>query len=137
MKKILLFAASLAAFCGCTTVTVSKEGGHTMVVVENSGWRLFNFIPTASGNPDRPNEVSCRLFTDTVSVENNMKVLERTMREEGAVDYRDVVTYTTEESIFVILVKRYYCHTTAQLVMPEAEKTAAEDSPREEDGTAK
>lgn len=122
---ILLCAA--LPFCGCSSVTVCREGGHVMAVVENSGWYLLNFIPLGSGNPEKPNRFSFNIFSDTVKVENNLKMLHDLMESEGAASYRDMSTYTTEESIMVILFKRYHCHTSVELVFPEkdARKTPA------------
>ena len=75
MKRMALILMC-ALLGGCATVTVSREGG-TMVNIENSGWYLLNFIPIASGNPASPNSFSTRLFSRTVTLENNVKMLDK------------------------------------------------------------
>ncbi|MBQ2624693.1 MAG: hypothetical protein IJG18_06305 [Kiritimatiellae bacterium] len=101
---------------GCATVTVSREGA-TMVNIENSGWYLLNFIPLASGNPARPNACTTRLFSKTVTLENNVKMLDKVIRDEGAVAVRDINSFTIDEHVLLILLKRHAYHTSAQLLM--------------------
>ena len=111
---------------GCATVTVSREGA-TMVNIENSGWYLLNFIPIASGNPARPNSCTTRLFSKTVTLENNVKMLDKVIRDEGAVAIRDINSFTIDEHVLLILLKRHAYHTSAQLLMKEdMEETKAE-----------
>ena len=114
------FAAILmcALLGGCATVTVSRDGA-TMVNIENSGWYLLNFIPIASGNPARPNSCTTRLFSKTVTLESNVKMLDRIIREEGAVAVRDINSFTVDEHVLLILLKRHAYHTSAQLLMKE------------------
>ena len=122
------FAAILACLLlgGCATVTVSREGA-TMVNIENSGWYLLNFIPIASGNPARPNSCTTRLFSKTVTLENNVKMLDKVIRDEGAVAVRDINSFTIDEHVLLILLKRHAYHTSAQLLMKEdMEETKAE-----------
>ena len=76
MKKLLAAALFAALFSGCSSIKICDVGGHTIAVVENSGWYLFDCIPLASGNPDNPNGHMCRFFTNTVTLENNMKLLD-------------------------------------------------------------
>lgn len=115
MKKctVLLFSAFLF---GCSTVTISREG-TTMVNIENSGWYFLNFIPLASGNPAKPNTFSTRLFSKTVTIENNIKMLEQAIEDEGAVAVRDINSFITDEYVLLILFKRHAYHTSAQLLM--------------------
>ena len=103
---------------GCATVTVSRDGA-TMVNIENSGWYLLNFIPIASGNPARPNSCTTRLFSKTVTLENNVKMLDKVIRDEGAVAVRDINSFTIDEHVLLILLKRHSYHTSAQLLMKE------------------
>ena len=73
----MIFALFLAIILtGCATVETSDVGGRHMVVVSNSGWYLFNLIPIASGNPEKVNKVSCSLFSETATLENNYKMLD-------------------------------------------------------------
>ncbi len=122
--------AALSLACallgGCATVTVSRDGA-TMVNIENSGWYLLNFIPIASGNPTRPNSCTTLLFSKTVTLENNVKMLDNVIREEGAVAVRDINSFTIDEHVLLILLKRHAYHTSAQLLMKEdMEETKAE-----------
>ena len=125
MKRFAIILAC-ALLGGCATVTVSREGA-TMVNIENSGWYLLNFIPIASGNPARPNSCTTRLFSKTVTLENNVKMLDKAIRDEGAVAVRDINSFTIDEHILLILLKRHAYHTSAQLLMKEdMEETKAE-----------
>ena len=122
--------AALSLACallgGCATVTVSRDGA-TMVNIENSGWYLLNFIPIASGNPARPNSCTTRLFSKTVTLENNVKMLDKAIRDEGAVAVRDINSFTIDEHVLLILLKRHAYHTSAQLLMKkDMEETKAE-----------
>jgi hypothetical protein len=125
MKRFAIILAC-ALLGGCATVTVSREGA-TMVNIENSGWYLLNFIPIASGNPARPNSCTTRLFSKTVTLENNVKMLDKVIREEGAVAVGDINSFTIDEHVLLILLKRHAYHTSAQLLMKEdMEETKAE-----------
>ena len=125
MKRMALILMC-ALLGGCATVTVSRDGA-TMVNIENSGWYLLNFIPIASGNPASPNSFSTRLFSRTVTLENNVKMLDKVIREEGAVAVRDINSFTIDEHVLLILLKRHAYHTSAQLLMKEdMEETKAE-----------
>ena len=125
MKRFAIILAC-ALLGGCATVTVSREGA-TMVNIENSGWYLLNFIPIASGNPTRPNSCTTRLFSKTVTLENNVKMLDKVIREEGAAAVRDINSFTIDEHVLLILLKRHAYHTSAQLLMKEdMEETKAE-----------
>ena len=125
MKRLAIILAC-ALLGGCATVTVSRDGA-TMVNIENSGWYLLNFIPLASGNPARPNACTTRLFSKTVTLENNVKMLDKVIRDEGAVAVRDINSFTIDEHVLLILLKRHAYHTSAQLLMKEdMEDTKAE-----------
>ncbi len=125
------FAAILAAvlMAGCTTVQYSTayngvkvDNGRTplaTVEIENSGWFLLGFIPIASGNPDFPNRCACKLFQNTVKLENNFKVLDRTVKKTGADSVANLTSHWTDESAFIILLKRRAYHTSAVLLKPE------------------
>ena len=115
MKRFAVILAC-ALLGGCATVTVSREGA-TMVNIENSGWYLLNFIPLASGNPDRPNACTTRLFSKTVTLENNVKMLDKVIRDEDAAAVRDINSFTIDEHVLLILLKRHAYHTSAQLLM--------------------
>ena len=125
MKRLAIILAC-ALLGGCATVTVSRDGA-TMVNIENSGWYLLNFIPLASGNPARPNSCTTRIFSKTVTLENNVKMLDKVIRDERAVAVRDINSFTIDEHVLLILLKRHAYHTSAQLLMKEdMEETKAE-----------
>ena len=90
-----------------------------MVNIENSGWYLLNFIPIASGNPEHPNTSTTRLFSKTVTLENNVKMLDKAIRDEGAVAVRDINSFTIDEHVLLIVLKRHAYHTSAQLLTEE------------------
>jgi hypothetical protein len=116
--KLAAAILACALVSGCATVTVSREGA-TMVNIENSGWYLLNFIPIASGNPARPNSCTTRLFSKTVTLENNVKMLDKVIHDEGAVAVRDINSFTIDEHVMLILLKRHSYHTSAQLLMKD------------------
>jgi hypothetical protein len=118
MKYALLFIAILAV-SGCASVDYSNAGGRTMVDIKNSGWYLFNFIPIASGNPDRPNEFGCKLFKETATVENNAKMLDFAATERKAKSIKSIKSSWTDESVFIILFKRHVIHTSAELTLED------------------
>ncbi len=118
-------AVLCAALCGCASINVSRVG-KVMVDVENTNWLLFNFIPLASGNPERPNANDCRFFRDTVNLANNIDMVDRAVRENGAVGVRDLVSYTTDEYVLFVLLKHHAMHTSAELVMPGDETRGGE-----------
>ncbi len=125
MKRFAVILAC-ALLGGCATVTVSRDGA-TMVNIENSGWYLLNFIPLASGNPDRPNACTTRLFSKTVTLENNVKMLDKVIRDEDAAAVRDINSFTIDEHVLLILLKRHAYHTSAQLLTKkDMEETKAE-----------
>ena len=114
MKRLVLLLSALV-FTGCASVHVS-HAGKDMVTIENTGWYLFNVIPLASGDADNPNGHTCKLFSDTVTLESNMKLLDYAMDRENAVAVRNLTSFTTEEYILIILLRRYVYHTSAELV---------------------
>jgi hypothetical protein len=113
----IIFALFLAAIlAGCATVETSDVGGRHMVVVSNSGWYLFNLIPIASGNPEKVNKVSCSLFSETATLENNYKILNDFVKASGAESVKTLKSFWSDESILVVLMKRHVIHTTAEIV---------------------
>lgn len=111
-----LAAALFAGATGCVAVRVSDKGGRTLVDISNSSWLLLNFIPLASGCPEHPDAHHCRLFQNSVTLENNMKLLDYAVRREGAVDFGEIVSHRSDENIFFILLKHRVCHTSAELI---------------------
>lgn len=116
MRNLALFALLAATISGCATYTTSSVGGRTTVDVQNTGWYLFSFIPLGSGDHDDPNTCGCKIFSNSVSLENNMKILKKAMIAEQAYKAENVVSRWTDERVFFILLKRYACHTSAELI---------------------
>lgn len=118
MRRFLSIAACIACatFAGCATVETSKQGGRTLASVTNNGWYLFNVIPLASGDPLMPNAVKTKFFDQTVTLKNNIKMLDYAMRKEGAIGFKEVVSSTADETFLFILLKRHTCTTSAELV---------------------
>ena len=86
----LLLAA--ACLCGCSALETSSDfRGVTVdrnvepvavVAAENSGWYLFGRLPMITGDPERPGHV--RFFHDTVTLENNVRMVAAKARLENA-----------------------------------------------------
>lgn len=121
MKKSLSLLL-VALLTGCASVKVCRTE-RTMVDIQNTGWFLFCFIPIASGDYTNPNGHTCRLFTDTVIMESNMRLLDYAMRKEGATALRDITSFKDEESVLFILFKRYSLHTSAELLFDSPEES--------------
>lgn len=92
-----------------------------MVDIQNTGWYLFNFIPIASGRPNHPNRIGFKPFGGTVTLENNINMLRQVIEDEGALGYRNLTSYITDEHIFILLLSRHCYHTSAELIMKEDE----------------
>ena len=119
LRKALLpvaAAAALAFAAGCANVEVASEGGADVVVVENSGCYLFYCIPLFSGDPEYPNRQVSSWFTNTVTVETNMKLLEDEAERQGARGLRNIATRYIGEPIIFLLLKREVLQTSAELV---------------------
>lgn len=125
--KSLLAAAAVAFVCaGCATVStvdiyhdMGVEHGEKAietVEIENSGWLLFKFIPLGSGNPHSPNSRSCRLFSNTVTLENNLVMLENEMKRVDAKRVANLTSRKTDESMFIVLLTHRTYHTSAVLL---------------------
>lgn len=115
MRKIFLILLA-ALLSGCASVEFSDVGRRKMVVVSNSGWYLFNLIPLASGNPDEVNKMSCQFFSETATLENNLKILNKVVKDSGADSVESVKSYWNDESVLIILMKRHVISTSAELV---------------------
>ena len=125
-----MLLAALAA--GCATIERTDvyhgrgigngERPLETIEIENTGWLLFKCIPLGSGNPARPNSVGCRLFRNTVTLQNNLDMLAAEMERVGAARIVNLSSRKTDETIFVILLTRHACHTSAVLLKPRAEQ---------------
>ena len=128
MKQTRILAALCAAafVAGCATIKraeeyhgVSIEDGEQpleTVEIENTGWLVFRCIPLGSGDPLRPNETTCRFFRNTVTLQNNLEMLEDEMERRSAKRVTNLTSRKTDESIFFILLTRRAYHTSAVLL---------------------
>jgi len=116
MKKLILLTLLVAAVSGCCSYQISTINGRTMAYAENSGWKLLALIPIASGDLEYPNQEVASWWEDTVTLENNMKLMDMAAREYGATGYRELSSYRTKESVFLFLFRRYTYHTSAELI---------------------
>ena len=96
-----------------------------MAEISNTGWFLFSFIPLGSGNPDKPNEMSMKCFQNTTSLENNMLLLNKAIASKGAKSAKNITSVSTDEKIFIMLLRRFTFHTSAELVFEN--QTSAKD----------
>ena len=120
------FALAFALLCGCSSVKrisdfrgVKVEDGLEpieVVDVYNTNWLLLSLLPIASGDPDNPDGWTTCFFRNTVTVENQLKMLENEARRVGASRAVNVTTSSTDESAFLILFLREKYHTSAVLV---------------------
>ena len=93
MKRLaVILACTLLG--GCATVTVSRDGA-TMVNIENSGWYLLGCLPIITGNPEKPGRI--KLFRDTVTLENNIKMLADKARQENAGNVANLTSRVRED----------------------------------------
>ena len=126
MKKMRLLAAVLVLCAGCATINTADdyhgmgiENGETpleTVEIENTGWLLFQCIPIGSGDPRYPNKKTCRPFRNTVTLQNNLNILEGEMERVGAKRVANLSSRKTNESILFILFTRRAYHTSAVLL---------------------
>ena len=126
MKTMLPAIAAALLLAGCATVRYSTtfhgvkvEDGEEpleIVEIENSGWELFKCIPLASGDTRYPNQLSCRWFLNTVTLQNNLNLLEQEMKTRGATRFTNLTSRNSEESFLFILLTRNAYHTSAVLL---------------------
>lgn len=124
--KYAIFLMALSSCLGCATVTtahnfqdVNIEGDESpieTVMIENTGWTMFKILPIGSGNPEKPDKISCCIFRDTTTLQNNLDMLEREMKRVGATRIRNLSSKTAYESLFLLLFTRTACRTSAVLL---------------------
>ena len=127
MRTLALLLLLCAAGCASVKMTrafngVKVDGGYTplaTVSVENTGWFLFNFIPLASGNPERPNETDWLFFRNTVSLDNNIKMLDATMRQQGATCFEHLTSHLKDDFYYFFILYRRTCQTSAVILRAE------------------
>lgn len=122
----LLMSFMLLCAAGCATVTRiapgpgarTAEGEEIVETVQvmNTSWSFLCLLPLASGDIDSPDRVSCRPFRDTVSLANQVRMIEAEAGRCGASRAVHVVTYEDDEDVFLLLFLRRKMHTSAALV---------------------
>ena len=124
MKIAALMFAAVCAGCASVVSTgnhhdIKAEGNEApvkTVMIENTGWLLFNVIPICSGEPKKPNRCSFRIFEDSTTLQNNLDMLEQEMKRTGATRIANLYSKTLDESIFFLLLTRTACRTSAVLL---------------------
>jgi len=89
LALLLLFVLS-----GCATVKMARnfeglrvdDGAKPIatVAIENYGYYLFGFLPLIAGEPRHPNAPMCTLFSDSVTTQNNIMMLNKTAQKVNA-----------------------------------------------------
>lgn len=116
MKRFSACFLLSVLLAGCASVDVSDVGGRRMVSIKNSGWELFSVIPIASGDVEHPGGIGCEWFENTVTLENNLALLDRAVIETGSSGYRSVSSSIVDETVFFVLLSRRIYHTSAELL---------------------
>lgn len=116
MKRAAILILLGSLFCGCATVESSRVGGHHMVSIKNTGWKFLNVVPIASGDTDHPNTCTTIPFGSSITLDNNIAMLDDIVKQSGARGFRHLSSSITEESIFFIVFDRRIYHTSAELV---------------------
>lgn len=125
LPKSVFGLTLVAMLCGCASVTPLKtpagmkvDGVEPIesVEVSNSAWYLFSCIPLFSGDPNSPNVGTCKLFRNTLTLQNQLKMLEDEAKRVGATRAIDVTSVSYEETIFFFVFEHRRGHTSAVLV---------------------
>jgi len=105
VRQLTIALALLGMVPGCATVQTAKrfagvpvDGASqpvATVAVENYGYYLFGTIPLIAGAPAYPNADTCRLFQDTVTLQNNLTMIAQTVKAENGKKLANLKT--TEE----------------------------------------
>ena len=113
MLSRALFAAAVLFAAGCVTVRENRiADGSLAVEIHDSGWYVFGFLPIVSGNPDG---MWPHWFSDDVSGETTMKVLDRIVAREKPEALGTLVTREVDEDVLFVI-SRVSCHTSAVLI---------------------
>lgn len=85
---------------GCATTEVSTQFNDNItaesntpvatIFAENYGYYLFGYLPICAGNPNKPNVNTMSLFEDTVTIENNGKMINYEAQKLGATSLADI-----------------------------------------------
>ena len=113
--SLLAFVCAAALLAGCINVGTSSQGTD-LVTVDNSCLQLFYCIPICSGDPEYPNQQVASWWENTVTVKNNVKMLEDAAARQGASGLRNIVSRIDDERIFWPFLQRTTLRTSAELV---------------------
>ncbi len=133
MKRFsLVLTASLLMFAGCSTIRTSHvfndvevDGGRiplAAVEIENTGWFLFDVIPLICGDPSVPNGWGWRCFTNTVTLQSNLEMLDKKMQLEGANEVANLTSRSTDDFYYFFILYRRSYHTSAVLLREKDQK---------------
>lgn len=124
--RLLSALALAAALAGCASVESAHKFNHvrtnagntpiSTVSVQNTGWFLLDWLPLCCGDPESPNLKASRFFTNTVTLENNLRMLDAKMRQEGATCFANLTTHNYDQSYLFMLVCRRSLHTSAVIL---------------------
>lgn len=114
--QLITFLFALGLLSGCATSYTSTEftpdlkvdGKEPVAVIaaENYGYYLFGFIPLIAGDPDNANATSLTVFEDTVTIDNNHRMILAAADELNApytlTNMRDSTDWTGGFSLWII-----------------------------------
>lgn len=114
--KLITSLLALGFLCGCATshtntefiphLKVDGKEPAAVIVAENYGYYLFGFIPLIAGNPDNANATSLTVFKDTVTIENNHRMILAAADELNTpytlTNMRDSTDWTGAFSLWII-----------------------------------
>lgn len=93
MNRILIFICFCFILSGCVSMQKSESFPENnelglvhpkaSIVVENYGYYLFGIWPIICGDVEKPNSFSVDLFSDTVTVDNNMTIVKNEVSKYG------------------------------------------------------
>ena len=126
MKRLSAICLAAALVSGCATVdrlngTKCATTADGMTAVEsvqvmNTNWLLLSFIPLASGDPTQPDTATCRAFRNTVTLQNQLDMLDAEAKRVGATKAVNVETAYTDERVLFFLLLSEKMLTSATLV---------------------
>lgn len=122
MKKLISLCVLCLVFAGCCNLRVSTKGDLDFVTIENSCWKFCSIVPLVSGSPNYPNTFRHSWLTNTATLKDNIKLLDRTVFENNYAGYKNLISFRSEEEILFFLVVRTTYHTSAELIRNETEE---------------
>lgn len=115
MRIFVLIPFLAVLFVGCTSVSVSTQGGHETVMVQNSRCSLLG-LPLISGDPDYPNLEVGSWFEDTLSLETNLRLLDREVVKRGGRRSAGLHSSRDDEQLLPFLLTRSILTSSAEIV---------------------